>query len=138
MTDDTLARIDAYLERGNALLARVDEHLERGIADFSPEHLARGAEFELRIAEHIQRCEEVIAANGKSYEDWRFSMRQDSLRNERILGELSQMLARNNEKFDRHTGEIAEMIAEQRAQREALFRRLDKLDGKGGPSSEPA
>ena len=131
---DTLARIDAHLERGNELLARIDAHLERGIADFSPEHLARGAEFEARLVEHLARCEEVIAANGQSYEDWRFSMRQDSLRNERILGELSQSIARHTDDLTRHTDQV---IAEQRAQRDALWRILDKLNDEDGPAPEP-
>ena len=135
MTEDTLARIAAHVERGNALLARIDEHLERGITDTSPEHLARGAEFEARLEAHMMRCEEVIAAESRAYDGWRFSMRQDSLRNERILGEMSQALAWNTEELKRHTDEV---VAEQRAQREALFRMLDKLDGKGGPSQELA
>ncbi len=124
---EAFARIEAHLERRNELLARVDAHLERGVSDTSPEHLARGAEFEARIEEHLVRCTEVIAANGQSYDDWRFSMRQDSLRNERVLGEISQGLARNTEKLDRRTDEI---IAEGKAQREALFKMLDRLDGK--------
>src|SRR5436190_4979285 len=145
MTDDTLARIEAHVERGNELLARIDEHLERGITDFSPEHLARGAEFEARLEAHMASCEEVIAANGKSYDRWCFSMRQDSLRNERILGEISQSLARNSASLERHTASLErhtarlerphdDIIAEQRAQRDALWRMLDKLDGKGGPA----
>ena len=138
MTDDTLARIEAHVERGNELLARIDEHLERGITDFSPEHLARGAECAARLEAHMASCEEVIAANGKSYDHWCFSMRQDSLRNERILGELSQALAHNSASLERHTEELErhtnEVIAEQRAQRDALWRLLDKLDGKGGPA----
>ena len=148
MTDDVLARIDAHLERGNALLTRIDEHLERGITDFSPEHLARGAEFAARLEAHMARAEEVIAHNSTSYDDWRFSMRQDSLRNERILGEISQSLARNSASLERHTASLErhtaslerhtdEVIAEQRAQREALWRMLDKLDGKDGPASGP-
>jgi uncharacterized protein YukE len=145
MTDDTLARIEAHMQRGNELIARIDEHLERGITDFSPEHLASGAEFEARLAEHIERCEKVIEAGGKSYDDWRFSMRQDSLRNERILGEISQSMRSLGERFDRMEeraerrmervdDRIDEIRADGKAYREALFRMLDKLDGKGDPS----
>ncbi len=134
MTDEaTLARVEAHMRRGNELLARIDAHLERGITDFSPEHLARGAEFEARLGEHMARCEEVIAAESRAYDGWRFSMRQDSLRNERILGGISQSLANHTEELRRHTDDV---IAEQRAQREALWRMLDKLDGRDG--SEPA
>ena len=127
------------------MLERIDEHLERGITDFSPEHLALGAEFAARLEAHVVRCEEVIAANGQSYDHWCFSMRQDSLRNERILGEISQSLARNSASLERHTARLErdaasferrtdDVIAEQRAQRKALCRMLDKLDGRG---SEP-
>jgi len=116
------------MRRGNELLARIDEHLEHGLKDSSPEHLARGAQFAARLEEHVLRGEEVIASAGTSYDDWRFSMRQDSLRNEKVLGEISQSLARLTSKVDTRTDDI---IAENRAQREALFRMLDRLDGKG-------
>jgi len=155
MTDgDTLTRIEAHMRRGNELLARIDEHLERGIADTSPEHLARGAEFEACLEEHVARCEEVIAANGMSYDEWRFSMRQDSLRNERVLGEISQSMRRLGERFDRlderpdlradrvndrverTSDRIEEIRAEVRAYREALWAILDQLRRGDGP--EPA
>lgn len=136
MTDsDTLARIDEHMRLGNELLARIDEHLEHGLKDSSPEHLARGAEFAARLEEHVVRCEEVIASAGTSYDEWRYSMRQDSLRNEKVLGEISHSLARNTDKLTRHTDALTrhtdEMIAESRTQRAALFKMLDRLDGKG-------
>ncbi|MGI8728557.1 MAG: hypothetical protein ACR2LK_00910 [Solirubrobacteraceae bacterium] len=135
MTDsDTLARIDQHMLRGNELLAGIDEHLERGLKDTSPQHLAQGAEFATRLEEHVVRCEEVIASTGTSYDDWRYAMRQDSLRNERVLGEISQSLARNTEKLNRHT---EDMLAESRAQRAALFKMLDRLDGKGNRPPPP-
>ena len=40
---------------------------------------------------------EAIAAAATAYDDWRFASRQDSLRNERVLGEMSQSLARNTQ-----------------------------------------
>lgn len=140
MADDTLARIEAHVERGNALLARIDEHLERGITDTSPEHLARGAEFEARLEAHMGRCEEVIAAQSRAYDGWRFSMRQDSLRNERILGEISQSMRLLGERFDRLDERsdsradrmddlIRDIRADGRAYRDALWRILDKLSG---------
>jgi hypothetical protein len=86
---ELLVRLDAHMRRGNELLGRIDEHLERGTADTSPEHLARGAAFEARLEEHIVRCNEIIAAQGRAFDDYRYSLRQDSLRNERILGEMA-------------------------------------------------
>jgi hypothetical protein len=129
MADDTLERIEDYMERGNALLARIDEHLEHGITDTSPGHLARGTEFEARLEAHMAQSTEAIAAAATSYDDWRFVSRQDSLRNERILGEMSQSLARNTEKTD-------QLIAESKAMVSALWRMLDRLPGPDGP--EPA
>jgi hypothetical protein len=136
MTDGTLERIEDYMERGNALLVRIDEHLERGIADTSPEHLARGAEFEARLEAHMTQSTEAIAAAGTSYDEWRFAMRQDSLRNERVLGEISQSLARNTESLDRNTEKTNSFIEESKAYRAALWAILDQLRGEGGP--EPA
>ncbi|MEA2217944.1 MAG: hypothetical protein QOJ35_570 [Solirubrobacteraceae bacterium] len=135
---DALARIDAHMQRGNELLALIDEHLQRGISDTSSEHLAHGAEFEARIEEHIARANEIIAAEGRSYDEWRYSMRQDSLRNERVLSEMSSSLRRMGETSDRLADELTrrtdDIIAEGRAQRAALFRMLDRLGGGDGPA----
>ncbi len=146
--DDRLARIEAQVLRGNELLARIDEHLERGIQDFSPEHLARGAEFAAQLDEHLERSTEAVEASVRTYEDWRFAGRQDSLRNERILGEISQSLARNTQSVDRHGERIDrhldrldrrtdEIIAEGKAQRAALWKLLDRLPGPDGPEPAP-
>lgn len=132
MPDDrTLERIELHMQRGNELLTRIDAHLERGIQDTSPEHLARGAEFERRLAEHVARCEEVITGTGQAYDEWRFSMRQDSLRNERILGQMSNAIGEQVAEFRRRTDDV---IAEGKAQRAALWKILDKLTGDDGPA----
>jgi hypothetical protein len=135
---ELLARLDAHMRRGNELLARIDEHLERGIADTSPEHLARGAAFEARLEEHIARCNEIIAAEGRAFDDYRYSLRQDSLRNERILGEISSEMRRLGDRFDDRTAEIADrtadIVAEGRAHRAALFAILDQLRDTDGPA----
>lgn len=149
---ELLARLDAHMQRGNELLARIDEHLERGIADFSPEHLARGAAFEARIEEHIARSNEIIASEGRAFDDYRYSLRQDSLRNERILGEISTSMRRLGEKFDRlgdkfdglaekldrradeSRARTDEILAEGRAYRAALWAILDQLRGGDGPA----
>jgi hypothetical protein len=81
-----------------------------------------------RIEAHIARRDDVIVDNKRAYDDLRFSLRQDSLRNEKVLGEISQSMARLTGNLDTRTDD---MIAENRAQREALFRMLDCLDGKG-------
>jgi hypothetical protein len=149
---DMLARIDAHMRRGNELLARIDAHLERGIKDFSPQHLARGAEFEGRLEEHSARSDELIADNTRAHDEWRFSLRQDNLRSERILGEISQSMRRLGDRFDcleerdaRRLEEIGDRInevrsrtdefrGESRAYREALWAILDQLRGGGGPA----
>jgi hypothetical protein len=128
---ELLARLDAHMRRGNELLARIDEHLELGIADSSPEHLARGAAFQARLEEHIARCNEIIAAEGRAFDDYRYSLRQDSLRNERILGEMSSEMRRLGERLDDRTADI---VAEGRAHRAALFAILDQLRGTDGPA----
>jgi uncharacterized coiled-coil protein SlyX len=137
-----LSRIDAYMERGDALLGRIDEHLERGLKQCPPEHLARGAELAAGIEEHIARRDDVIVEHTRAYDDFRFSLRQNSLRNEKVLSELSSSVARHTDVLSRHTDALArhtdalarhtdDMLAESRAQRDALFKMLDRLDGKG-------
>jgi hypothetical protein len=142
MTDQAmLSRIDAYMQRGDALLARIDEHLERGLQQCPPEHVARGAALAARIEEHLARRDDVIVEHTRAYDDFRFSLRQDSLRNEKVLSELSGSVARlsvaltsNTDGLARHTDAFArhtdDMLAEIRAQREALFKMLDRLDGR--------
>jgi hypothetical protein len=138
---ELLARLDAHMRRGNELLA-----------DVSPEHLKRGAAFEARIEEHIARSNEIIASEGKAFDDYRYSLRQDSLRSERILGEISNSMRRLGERFDRlddkydrHADESRarteemrartdEIIADGRAHRAALWAILDQLRGGEGPA----
>ena len=62
---------------------------------------------------------EAIVAAAPSYDEWRFAMRQDSLRNERVLGEISQSLGRNAESLDRDTEQTFRSTEESKAYRAA-------------------
>ena len=117
--------IEAHVRRGDELLAQVDAHLERGIAHTSPEHLARGAELELRIARHLARWEERVLADDGDSEAWRFEMRRDSLRNERALAEVSRTLVRRSRELVRY------FVDEGPAHRDALWRVLERVDRHG-------
>jgi hypothetical protein len=116
--------IEAHVRRGEQLLAQVDAHLEHGIEHSSPEHLARGAELELRIARHLARREEHVLTGGDS-ETLRFEMRRDSLRNERALAEVSQTLVRRSRELVRY------FVDEGPAHRDALWRVLERVDRNG-------
>jgi len=129
-----LALIDAHVKRGNALLAQIDEHLERGGASQTPEHRAQGARLAARLEDYVARSKKVIAAGGEMFDDPRLANRRDSLRNERSLGEMSDAMDRLTESFDRRTAEI---VAEARAQRDALWAILDRLQNEGEGARRP-
>jgi hypothetical protein len=66
-------------------------------------------------------------------------MRETLLRYDRGLAALREESDRNFEAIRLHQQEdrvrLEEILAEGRAGREALFRMLDKLDGRGGPAT---
>ena len=91
------------------LLRRLDGHVERGNAI-----MARSNELVEENHRVIQENHRVIQENTRAFEDLRS-----------FLGDLTLALRLLTEDFR----------AEMRAQREALFRILDRLDGQGEGSS---
>jgi hypothetical protein len=91
------------------LLRRLDGHMERGNAI-----MARSNELVEENHRVIQENHRVIQENTRAFEDLRS-----------FLGDLTLALRLLTEDFR----------AEMRAQREALFRILDRLDGQGEGSS---
>jgi hypothetical protein len=93
-----------------------DEYLRRIDA-----HMARGNEI-------MQRSNEVIEANRHTFEDLRTFLREMTLRQERVLGSLAAKIEEETEMLREQRREFVEAS---RAQRAALFRILDRLDGGG-------
>jgi hypothetical protein len=61
-------------------------------------------------------------------EDFKIFMREMLLRFDKLVAELGRGFQGMNDRMERH---FDELHAESRAQREALFRILDRLDGNG-------
>lgn len=120
-------------------LVRIDGHMERG-----NQHMARGNELmgeireEMRLSrEQRARSDEALERHAEMYLDLRDFTREMILRMERFMNEhtnailgLSRAIERQTELLGTELRELREeMREESRAQRNALFRILDKLDG---------
>lgn len=115
-------------------LRRIDGHIE-----VSNEHMARGNEHMARGNVVFEETREALADLRQSIEDMRVELRQCSLRGQRVaekfdatVREIHADIAQNRAKdrviFD-------DLLQEGRAGREALFRILDELRGRGpGPA----
>ena len=79
--------------------------------------MERGNVLMERIDGHMERGNELMDQNRQAFEDLRTFLREMTLRQERI--------------FDRMARHLEELTEEQRAQRSALFRMLDRLDEGG-------
>jgi hypothetical protein len=86
-------------------LRRIDAHMERGNVLIE------------RIDAHMERGNELMDQNRRAFEDLRTFLRDMTVRQERVLGRMADHLA--------------DMTQEQRAQRSALFRMLERLDDGG-------
>ncbi len=147
-----LTRIDRHMERGNEHMARGNEHLARG-----NEHMEHGNTLMAEIREEMRlsreqrdRAEAAAERHAQEHLDTRDFMRQLILRMERFSREqVAEMRALTRivsaqttalERFgDEMRAELREQREESRAQRGALLRILDKLDGgEPGGSSAPA
>jgi hypothetical protein len=64
-------------------------------------------------------------------EDFKLFMREMLPRFDRLVTELSRGFSEMNDRMERH---FADLHAENRAQREALFRILDRLGNGGAPA----
>jgi hypothetical protein len=99
-------RLDAHMERGNA-------HMERGNA-----HMERGNEL-------MGRLDVAFAENTRAFNHLSRVLHLEELALRRLLRD-----------FELHSqdvrAEMRDVRAEMRAGREALFRMLDRFDGRGG------
>lgn len=113
---------------GDALLARIEAHLALGIEDASAEHLARGAELEARLEEHLARREQALVADVGGCETWRFATARDRLRHERAFAEISRAHVAQAHALVRY------FAGEGPAHRRALARIADELPRDDAPA----
>ena len=79
-----------------------------------------------RIDAHMERGNELMDENRRAFQDLRTFLREMSLRQERVMREMLQSMQEQAEMIREHRREF---VQETRAQRAALFRMLDRLDG---------
>jgi hypothetical protein len=95
-----------------------------------------------RIDVHMERGNELAAQNRASIDEHRAFLRELNLRSERVMGgmirsleTLTEEVRQQGREFRRELREQRrEFVEESRAQRAALFRMLDRLDGGGAPA----
>ena len=112
-------------------LRRIDRHIE-----VSNEHLAA-------VKEYMARGNELMDENRRSIEDMRVELRQSSLRGQRVAEqfalEIRMVRKERLEEGPKNRAILDDLVAESRAGREAIFRILDELRGRGpGPAAAGA
>jgi hypothetical protein len=115
--DEILRRLDEHAARGNEIMARNDKTMARG-----NEIMARNdktmVEFRQAMSEHHQAMQDI-----------RFELTQMSMRGERVAqGFINEL--------QEHLGVLSDLVAENGAERKALFAILDQM--RGGPSAASA
>jgi hypothetical protein len=115
-----LRRLDAHIERGTEIMARSNELMEENRA---------------AVQESQQAFQENRAAfqeSRQAFQDLRVFLRELTRRSELTFEHMFRELAAQREASERRDQEL---IDEMRAQRQALFTILDRLDGKGGAAT---
>jgi hypothetical protein len=91
-----------------------------------------------RIDAHMERGNELMEQNRRAFEETRVFMRQLLLRNDKVLGAMQRQIEASTRAIRKLTEDMhrehLEFVEEMRAQRAALFRILDRLDGNGDPA----
>jgi hypothetical protein len=95
-------------------------------------------EYLRRIDAHMERGNELMEQNRRAFEgcqqaflDLRTFLRETTLRQERIFDSMGRHLEGLTRHVEGLTRYIEDLTQEQRAQRSALFRMLDRLDEGG-------
>ncbi len=136
--EEFLRRIDGHIAQANEHMARGNEHMARG-----NEHMARGNEHMARGNELWAENREASAELRQSIEDMRVEIHQSSLRGQRVAEQFEAEVRRSREQRAHERAEdrtlLADLLAESRAGRDALFVILDEIRGRGpGPAAAGA
>jgi hypothetical protein len=84
-----------------------------------------------RIEQHMERGNELMDENRKAWDENRIFMRELLLRFESLTNAVVGQLEANTRAID---AQRREFVDEMRAQREALFRIFDRMDGGADPA----
>lgn len=92
-----------------------------------------------RIDAHMARGNELMEQNRAAFQDLRTFLREMTLRQEKVMREMLARLDDQGKMLREQTEVIREgreeFVQESRAQRAALFRMLDRLDGGDSPAT---
>ncbi|MBA3305156.1 MAG: hypothetical protein H0U25_04435 [Thermoleophilaceae bacterium] len=92
-----------------------------------------------RIDAHMARGNELMEQNRAAFQDLRTFLREMTLRQEKVMREMLARLEDQSKVLREQTESIREgreeFVQESRAQRAALFRMLDRLDGGDSPAA---
>jgi len=92
-----------------------------------------------RIDAHMARGNELMEQNRAAFQDLRTFLREMTLRQEKVMREMLARLEDQSKVLREQTESIREgreaFVQESRAQRAALFRRLDRFDGGDSPAA---
>jgi hypothetical protein len=115
--DAHLGRMDAFVERMDAFVERMDGHMERmdGHMERMDGYMERGEVLMADIRREIELTRKEVELSRKSREDLRSFIHQINLRMERGTQAM--------------VAEFRDLREESRAQRQALLRLIDRMDG---------
>jgi dsDNA-specific endonuclease/ATPase MutS2 len=92
-----------------------------------------------RIDAHMARGNELMEQNRAAFQDLRTFLRDKTLRQEKVMREMLARLEDQGKALREQTEAIRdgreEFVQASRAQRAALFRMLDRLDGGDSPAA---
>jgi len=117
--DEVLRRLDEHMARGNEIMARGNEIMAR-----NDKTMARGNEIMARYDKTMVGFQQTMSEHHQAMQDIRFELTQMSMRGERVAQGFIDEL-------QEHRGVLRDLVAENGAQRQALFAILDQM--RGGP-----
>jgi len=128
--DEVLRRIDRHMERGNELMERGDELMER-LRELFESNGTFMRELLLRHEKATDAMIERLQEGTRELREHRAEFRAHSEEFRAHKEEFREHREESREQRAEFRDWWRESVAEMRAQREALFRMLDKLDGGG-------
>jgi hypothetical protein len=84
-----------------------------------------------RIDRSLERIDQHMERGNQIFEDHRSFLRELTLRQERVMGAMARQIEANTMAINEQRREF---VDEMRAQRAALFRLFDRLDGGADPA----
>jgi chromosome segregation ATPase len=117
-------RMDAHMERGDQLMVRIDGHMERGNV-----LMGENKELMVDIREEIDLTRRAVDRMSHEVELTREEVRLSRQSRDDLRGFIRDMVTRMNRRDDAIFSELRDLREESRAQRHALLRMIDRMDG---------